>query len=686
MDAGEEVRSNIPKIDYKDWLINQKRLPDTQSEEYLPFVQFHRGLCLSGCYLGDTFINPFLYWHLNLWHAEIDVKNDYGVIVPQYRNPPLRDNEWIVTNEIYRAEQEHKGLVILGCRRLAKSVLEASYAMYGACLIENSQTVISALNSADIQLITDKCDKGLSNLPLFKWSKVEDNWKKQVSLGIRERGGERHVFSQILMRNIDNGVNEEAIAGTNPSRIIIDEIGKGNFLKALTAAIPGLTTPYGWRASPICTGTGGDMTSYRDAQLLMFDVAGFNFLEYKNEDDEKRIHGLFIPNKYRLEAKDKSTLDKYLDKEGDPTISNVPILVSNEEKANKILDNRIEELKKMEDKTLHIKEAMYYPKKVDDIFQTPLKNIYNIQAAKAQKLRLKNGLFEATPIELYHDGEKICHKHSDKDIITEFPVKSQSKDAPIQIWEHPIPDPPFSLYIAGVDSYRMPGDAAYSTSLGVVYIFKRQHDILDEKFQDMFVACYAARPEDKTVWEEQARLLIKYYNAYTLVENDEYSFINHMISMGDAQYLVPEIDFIKSPDLNAKVNTKKYGISRQGIKNRTFIRGKLKAYLDKKLHVEQDDKGSIISETLGIHNVPDPMLCEEISQFYDGLNVDREIAASLAITLADHLDPIYAKISSAESDPRLKAYFSNKRNTPSAIPSLPNNYRRPGKGSSIILI
>ena len=35
------------------------------------------------------------------------------------------------------------------------------------------------------------------------------------------------------------GNNEEAIAGTKPRRLIIDEIGKGNFLRGLQAAIPG---------------------------------------------------------------------------------------------------------------------------------------------------------------------------------------------------------------------------------------------------------------------------------------------------------------------------------------------------------------------------------------------------------------------------------------------------------------
>ena len=59
---------------------------------------------------------------------------------------------------------------------------------------------------------------------------------------------------------------------------------------------------------------------------------------------------------------------------------------------------------------------------------------------------------------------------------------NESKDAPIVIWEMPIQNAPYGLYVAGVDPYRQ-GKSAYSDSLGAVYIYKRMHDIFSEKFQ-----------------------------------------------------------------------------------------------------------------------------------------------------------------------------------------------------------
>ena len=46
----------------------------------------------------------------------------------------------------------------------------------------------------------------------------------------------------------------------------------------------------------------------------MFDVENFNFLEYNNAKDDKRVHGLFISHKYRMEAKEESSLGAFLDK------------------------------------------------------------------------------------------------------------------------------------------------------------------------------------------------------------------------------------------------------------------------------------------------------------------------------------------------------------------------------------
>ena len=650
---------NLENVKYSEWLINQPRLPDKSSQEYKPFFEFHKKLCLDGFMMDGVFINPFLYWHLNLWHTEVDVMDDRGRIYQQYANPSLRDNEWLVTNEIDRAHAEKRGLVILGIRRFAKSVLEASYIAWGATFDENSQNVIAGLNAPDIKLITDKLDKGLNFLPeYFRWQRVEDNWKNQVTLGIKTKSGERIPFSQILIRNLDEGNNEEAIAGTKPRKLIIDEIGKGSFLRGLQAAVPGFTTPFGWGCSPILTGTGGDMKRFMDAKSLMFDVSNYNFLTYNNEEDTRRVHGLFISNKYRMEAKEDSTLGAYVNASKDSDLNNVQMLVSNEEKANKITNENLERLKKAGDRIAYLKEKMYYPQKVDDIFLNEDTNIFDIEAAKRQKTRLLNNERTGTPVILFSDEGKIGHEFTDKMPITNFPLKStDAKDAPIVVYEFPIENPPYGLYVAGIDPYRQ-GQAKYSTSLGSVYIYKRMHDLTGEKYQDMFVASYCARPDKKETWEEQARLLIKYYNARALCENDDISFIEYMKSKGDAHYLEKQPQWLLEVIPNTTVK-REFGIHRSARKVIDYLHTCLKRYMEDVIYSEKDEDGNVIKEVSGVSKIFDPMLLEEIIQYNEEGNFDRIIAAELAIAQALKMDPILGKIGGTNDD-RVKSLYSKK--------------------------
>ncbi len=648
-------------LDYKEWYLNQKRIPDKESADYEAFFDFHKKLCLDGFMMNDVFINPFLYWHLNFWNTELDVLDEKGRISQKYANPYLRDNEWIVTNEIERAHNEKRGLIILGIRRFAKSVLEASYIGWGATFDENSQNVIAGLNAPDIKLVTDKLDKGLNFLPeAWRWQRVEDNWAKQVTLGVKTKAGERIPFSQILIRNLDEGINEEAIAGTKPRKLIIDEIGKGSFLRALQASIPGFTTPYGWSCSPILVGTGGDMKKFIDAKSLFFDVDNYNFMTYKNEMDDRRVHGLFLSYKYRIEAKEESSLGAYLNKPLSDPLHKVTMLVSNEEKAMDITLSNLEALKKSSDRMVYLKEKMYYPIDVDDIFLNEDTNIFDIDAAKRQKTKLLNQDRTGIPVILFNDTDgKVGHEFTDKVPISNYPLRnSDTKDAPIVIYEFPIDNPPYGLYVAGVDPYRQ-GKAAYSTSLGSVYIYKRMHQLTGEKYQDMFVASYCARPEKKETWEEQTRLLIKYYNARTLCENDDISFIEYMKAKGDAHYLEKQPGWLLEIVPNTTVK-REYGVHRSSQKIIDYLHNCLKRYMEESVYKETNEGGDTVRELFGVSKIFDPILLEEIIQYNDTGNFDRIVAAELAIAQALKMDPIMGLIGGT-GDSRVESLFKKKK-------------------------
>jgi hypothetical protein len=181
------------------------------------------------------------------------------------------------------------------------------------------------------------------------------------------------------------------------------------------------------------------------------------------------------------------------------------------------------------------------------------------------------------------------------------------------------------------------------------------HEIGSEKYQDMFVASYSARPSDIKQWNETARRLIKYYNARTLCENDEMSFINYMVDKGDAHYLEVQPQWLKQIVPNTTVH-RDYGIHRSAKQIRDFLDGQLKEYLDQVVFENRDENGSVTNQIFGVSRILDPMLLEEIIKFDKEKNFDRVIAAELAIALANKLNPVI-KINSLDGDNRIAAYY-----------------------------
>lgn len=361
-----------------------------------------------------------------------------------------------------------------------------------------------------------------------------------------------------------------------------------------------------------------------------------------------------------MEAKEESTLGAYLHLPKSSDLHNVKMLVSNEEKAAKILEENLSSKKKANDRKAFLKEKMYYPVEVDDIFLNEDSNIFDIEAAKRQKFKLQQLNKTGTPVVLFSDEGVIKHEFTDKLPITNFPVKpGDDKDAPVIIYEFPIENPPYGLYVAGVDPYRQ-GKSKYSDSLGSVYIYKRMNDIAGEKYQDMFVASYSARPDKKEKWEEQARYLIKFYNARTLCENDEISFIEYMKAKGDAHYLEKQPQWLKEVIPNTTVS-REYGVHRSSDKMINYLHSCLKNYLEECVFKETNEQGETVREVLGVNRIFDPVLLEEIIQYNEEGNFDRIVAAELAIAQALRMDPIFGKAKTGTTDSRIESLYSKKK-------------------------
>lgn len=694
----EEVNYQQPTVNI--WFPTQTEPPyvpedEEATAEFNAYWAREDDRCKAGFYIDKVYVSGWLYFHTVYWKIARYIDMQMGPVkrkVRQISTPMLRSIEWMIAEDFNVCERDGLFYMLVGCRGFGKSIIAASRAAWLYTFFDQSEALITGAEGNYIKLTTDKVEDGLTNLhPIYKKQRIANNWDEEIKAGWKDKSTNqpdpRSSNSLITIRNYKNGNNSMAANGTRPGFHLIDEIGTlRNFIGCITDSIPAWwAAGRGDNARPTClamfAGTGGDMEVGDEAAEVFYDPHSYNIYGlpdiYEGGNDIGRFVSATAAN---MDFFYEITLNVYLGVQSE-TLRGIKIKIPDETKAMEWWNKEHEIARKSGNQKTYLKFLAYNPITPKHSFLKINKNDFNTEAAAKQQAALKTLGMVGTPVEFYHDGYNIKHNISDKLPITQFPVKDGTTDAPVMIYEFPIEKiPPFGLYVAGVDPYRH-GKSATSKSLGAVYIFKRIHNIIGEKFQYQFVASYVARPNDKGDWEQQARFLIKYYNALALVENDEYSFIDYMVKMGDEMYLQAQPDWLKGIAPKHKVD-RKFGIHMSNPAIRSHVFDQLKKHLDAPLSRTKDIKGNVIEEILGVTTVMDPMLLEEIVKFNFDDNFDRVIAAAIAVTLANHLDPLY-KISDTKKDERFESYFKRNATRTSMVGSRSTARRMPNGQSTL---
>ena len=122
--------------------------------------------------------------------------------------------------------------------------------------------------------------------------------------------------------------------------------------------------------------------------------------------------------------------------------------------------------------------------------------------------------------------------------IREFPITKNTEDKTgvLVVWERPEKDAEFGTYYASVDPVGE-GKTTTSESLCSIYIYKRPVEVTRNNGSeiqtfieaDKIVAAWCGRFDDINKTHERLELIIEWYNAWTIVENNISQFINYMI-------------------------------------------------------------------------------------------------------------------------------------------------------------
>lgn len=449
--------------------LNSSDIPPKGSDDRKDFIAWEKEKCKKGVTINGIFIPPSLYWHLNHIKIDIDELDSYGNPVAVSNIPELRDNDWIFHNGYWQAynRPDKKILQVLGSRQLGKSVNESSILLHQAQIFKNSRCLLLGGNKGDIGVITKYINTMHFNMtPFLKVPLLDKDFNKpEVKFGYKANDNTDNVYSSLFIRNTDEGKVTEVGAGVTINVAVIDECGKFEFSEAFAAIKPALVSRFGWRASPIITGTGGSFEKGKDAKKYFFKPKANDVLPFEQEDGKET--GLFISGLYRQDGKVETTFENLVTSQ-EPVIKNITtgvykkttteldnmrVWVKDDEKAKAIIKAESDNYLQNNDQLEYLKHKMYYPQEYNDIFLSKSTNPYYSDGLKAHlQYLLSNPVGMGYDLFKMPSGE-IGVSFSQKPIISTFPTPPEYlfRDAAVVIYDKPRYDKEqtYKIHVAG---------------------------------------------------------------------------------------------------------------------------------------------------------------------------------------------------------------------------------------------
>jgi hypothetical protein len=350
------------------------------------------------------------------------------------------------------------------------------------------------------------------------------------------------------------------------------------------------------------------------------------------------LSGLFIPEQW--------SMPPYIDEFGNSKV----------EEALVALDAQFEQWKKElapEDYQLRISQ---HPRNIQEAFAHRSVSVFPTHLVAAQNRRIEEKEYAYEFLDIFTDENgKVAVRSTDKQPIKEFPIskKTEDKTGVLVVWERPVADPTFGQYYASIDPVSE-GKTTTSESLCSIYIMKAPVEVTrvtmgeTETYiePDKIVAAWCGRFDDINKTHQRLELIIEWYNAWTVIENNISLFIQYMISRKKQRYLVPKSQILFLKDLGANANVfQEYGWKNTGTLFKAHLLSYAIEYCKEELDVETKTDGTIVRTKYGIERIPDPMLLKEMQEYAEGVNVDRLVsfAALVAFMRIQHANRGYAK-------------------------------------------
>ena len=512
-------------------------------------------------------------------------------------------------------------------------------------LIPNSKSYVYASNK---QYLTDD---GILTKAWDYMDFIDKNtaWgkKRSVNTAMRKRAGfftkdefgnevELGYKSEIIGVTLKD--NPDIVRGKKAKLILFEEAGSFKELGAAwQIARPSVEVDGIAFGTMIAFGTGGDEESnFATLKDMFYKPKGYNCIELQNIWDENAVNstcGFFIPQYANMDIRDDKGNRIYMDNDGNTL-------------RKPSLDFILEQRKEMiQNATNSVAVDRYVCERCITPAEACLEfggNIFPKKELQEQLARIRTnkqlqnhkqiGDLVQTP-----DGNIswVIKKTGD---ITHYPLnKDDDPTGSIVIWEHPMKDAPFGLYIAGIDPYDH--DQSGTNSLGSCIIYKRIQNI--ESYSDIIVAEYTGRPQAADDFYENVRKLLIYYNARAMYENQNKGLFVYFANKHCDYLLADQPDIINDIVGNSKVQRKKGCHMNKSIK--AWGEGLIKDWLN---DINADGKKNL-------YNILSEPLLEELIAYNDIINTDRVMALMQVMIYREQLFNVVVKEKEKENKSRL---------------------------------
>ena len=381
----------------------------------------------------------------------------------------------------------------------------------------------------------------------------------------------------------------------------------------------------------IAAGSVGDLSQCEPLKKMITRPEGNDIYAVEStlldETGARGMTGLFIPEQW--------SMPPYIDQFGNSKV----------EEALVALDDQFAQWRSELDPQEFQLRISQHPRTIKEAFDFRSVSVFPGHLITAQTRRIEDKTYAEERLDIYrNDKGEPAVISTNKLPITEFPITKTTEDKTgcLVVWDRPVENPEFGMYYASVDPVGE-GKTTTSDSLCAIYVYKTSIEVTKKDVDsiqtfienDKIVAAWCGRFDDINKTHERLELIIEWYNAWTIVENNIPQFITHMINRKKQKYLVPRQQILFLKDIGANANVfQEYGWRNTG----TLFKSHMISYAIEFVRQELDqvtlEDGKVVKTIFGIERIPDIMLLREMMAYRDGVNVDRLVSFAALVAFA----------------------------------------------------